>query len=235
MIFVKFELEGQGMKRTIYYLGLAIASLGLDYSFAIECPKFPEQVKKDWEVKVNAEVIKLGPLKGLQLKTTTTNITRNLLAKMPESEKVYLEQMMLATYCSTLKDDKTLSESERSKRLNEYIGEVRRTMYKVDVTVIYKSLPKKEREILFRQLENNQQLIDSLTREVKAKYLDLETSKAEIQKWAIKYEDLKLKISKLSEKDKSEAKAALIEGDLKKAESFATLRGVTISGGVSMR
>lgn len=81
--------------------------------------------KKDWEVNVRAEVAKIGPLKGADLKTTTRNITQDLLGKLPEGERIYLEQMMFAAYCSTLRDDKTLTETERSKRLKEYIREVR--------------------------------------------------------------------------------------------------------------
>ncbi len=105
-----------------------------------------------------------------------------------------------------------------------------------NVTVIYKSLPKAERELIFRQMGNNQQLIDRLLMELEAQNAELENSRVEIKEWVKKYEELKFKISELSEateqskKAKAEAKAALIGGDLKKAES-ATLRGGSISGG----
>lgn len=106
-----------------------------------------------------------------------------------------------------------------------------------DVTIIYQSLPKAERELLFKQLGNNQQLIDRLSRELKAQKADSENKRIEIQKWVIKYEELKVKISELSEsteqskKAKAEAKAALIGGDLKRAESAITFRGGSFRGG----
>ena len=106
-----------------------------------------------------------------------------------------------------------------------------------DVTIIYMNLPKEERELLFKQPGNKQQLIDRLLRELAVKNADLEDSRAEIQKWVKKYEELKIKISQISEnseqstKAKAEAKAALIEGDLKKAESAITIQGGSFSGG----
>jgi len=51
-----------------------------------------------------------------------------LFAKLPDAGRVYLEQMMYSTYCSTLRDDKTLSETEKSKRISEYNREVRRAI-----------------------------------------------------------------------------------------------------------
>jgi hypothetical protein len=113
------------MKKPIAFGVVAILALLLNPAFAIECPKFPEQTKKDWEVKVTAEVAKIGPLKGAELKATTRNVTQDLFAKLPDAGRVYLEQMMFSAYCSTLRDDKTLSETEKSKRLREYIREVR--------------------------------------------------------------------------------------------------------------
>jgi hypothetical protein len=63
------------MKKLIYFSVATILMLSLSPVFAIECPKFPEQAKKDWEVKVSAEVAKIGHLKGAELKATTKNVT----------------------------------------------------------------------------------------------------------------------------------------------------------------
>jgi hypothetical protein len=54
--------------------------------------------------------------------------TQDILGKLPNEDKVYLEQMLLATYCSALRDDKSLSEGFKTQRLMEYIGEVRKTI-----------------------------------------------------------------------------------------------------------
>lgn len=117
------------VKNVLTFIASAVlVAVLLSPVFALECPKFPEQAGKEWEIKVSAEVAKLGPLKGAELKTTTRNATRDLLGTLPDSGRVYLEQMMFAAYCSTLRDDKTLTESEKAKRLKQYIGEVRRTI-----------------------------------------------------------------------------------------------------------
>ncbi len=107
---------------------VVILALFIGNVYALECPKFPEQLKKDWEVKVSAEVAKLGPLKGADLRTATKTTTQDLLNKIPDTGKIYLEQMMYAAYCTTLRDDKTLTETERSNRILEYNREVRRTI-----------------------------------------------------------------------------------------------------------
>ena len=93
---------------------------------ALECPKQPEQVKKNWETEVNLAVVKIGPAKGAELKTKVKNVTQDLLGKLPNADRVYLEQMMYASYCSAIRDDKTLSEAEKLKRLKIYNTEVRK-------------------------------------------------------------------------------------------------------------
>ena len=107
---------------------------------------------------------------------------------------------------------------------------------KGDVTIIYQGLPKAQREVLFKQLGNSQQLVDRLLKELDAKDAALHEAradrKAEIEKWVKKYEELKIKIAKLPENGEqaTKAKAALIEGDLKKAESAVTISGCTLQG-----
>jgi hypothetical protein len=94
----------------------------------------PEQIKKDWEVEVNATIAKIGPVKGGELRTKTNNATKDLLGKLPDAGKVYLEQMMYSAYCSALCDDKTLKSSEKAKLLREYNSEVRKAIMTVPVT-----------------------------------------------------------------------------------------------------
>jgi hypothetical protein len=96
--------------------------------FAVDCPPFPQQINKDWEVEVNAAVVKIGPVKGAELKTRTRNATKDLLGKLPDASKIYLEQMMFSSYCSSLRDDKTLKESEKAKLLKEYRNQVMKTV-----------------------------------------------------------------------------------------------------------
>jgi ankyrin repeat protein/IS1 family transposase len=121
--------KGGNMKLLAYAL-LMVLSLSFN-SIAIECPKMPEQANKEWDVEVKVAVGKIGPVKGAELETRTRKAVKDLMGKLPEADKVYLEQMMYATYCSALRDDKTLSESEKASRIRAYNLEVRRTLYKM--------------------------------------------------------------------------------------------------------
>jgi uncharacterized protein len=98
-------------------------------SYALDCPKIPEQTNKEWDVEVKAAVGKIGPVKGAELETRTKKAVLDLMGKLPQADKVYLEQMMYATYCSALRDDKTLSESEKAARIRAYNLEVRKTLF----------------------------------------------------------------------------------------------------------
>jgi hypothetical protein len=104
-----------------------------------------------------------------------------------------------------------------------------------NVSIIYRGLPKKQREILFKQIGNSQKVIDRLLKELHSKDAALAESKIEIEKWVKQYEELKLIVAKLPKNDEraTKAKAALIEGDLKKARvAVAPMSGGFISGGI---
>jgi hypothetical protein len=98
-------------------------SLGLGYQgigLALECPSQPQQTGKDWEGEVNAAMAKIGPVSGGEVKTKAKAVTQDLLGKLPDAGKIYLEQMRYATICSSIRDDKSLSESEKRKQMREY-------------------------------------------------------------------------------------------------------------------
>ncbi len=90
----------------------------------------PEQTNKDWQVEVNAAVLKLGPIKGGELKAKVNTTTNDLLAKLPDAAWVYLEQMMFSAYCTALRDNKSIKEAEKTKLLKDYLSEVRKTIDK---------------------------------------------------------------------------------------------------------
>jgi hypothetical protein len=100
------------------------------YVYALECPKAPEQIKKDWEVEVNTAIMKIGSVKGAELKTKTKKATEDLLGKLPDAGKIYLEQMMFSAYCTALRDDKNITESEKARLLKEYRKDVIQTIRK---------------------------------------------------------------------------------------------------------
>jgi hypothetical protein len=117
------------MNRFILFLLLVLSVIGSQISaFALECPKMPEQSNKDWEVEVKAAVLKIGPVKGGELATRTRKATKDLLGKLPQAGNIYLEQMMYSSYCSALRDDTKIRESEKAKLLREYNREVRRAL-----------------------------------------------------------------------------------------------------------
>lgn len=119
-------------------------------ALALDCPKMPEQSKKDWEAEVNAAVLKIGPVKGGELKTKTKNTTMDLLSKLPQAGRIYLEQMMYSSYCSALRDDKSINESEKAKILRDYNREIRKTM-----TISPTSSPKSELKPSKKQIKGD--------------------------------------------------------------------------------
>lgn len=92
------------------------------------CPSQPQQAEKDWVTEVEGSVAKLGPVKAGEVKVKVGPTTIDLLGKLPEAGRVYLEHMMLASYCFALYEDKALSPQQRAKMLREYTREVRGTI-----------------------------------------------------------------------------------------------------------
>jgi len=123
-------------------------------ALALECPKMPEQVNKDWEVKVDFAVAKIGPVKGGELQTKTKNTTKDLLGRLPSADKIYIEQMMYSSYCSSLRDNKTISESEKGKLIRLYNNEVRKTI------AAYKSSSSKNEKIYKKNNQKKQSTVE---------------------------------------------------------------------------
>ncbi len=96
---------------------------------ALDCPSIPEQARKDWEVEIRSVIGNIGTVKGAELETLTRSTTRDLMSKLPQADKIYLEQMMYATFCSALRDDTALTESQKSTRIKAYNLEMRKTLY----------------------------------------------------------------------------------------------------------
>lgn len=124
------------MKRQRF--GLMVAVLCFVFSYestihALQCPRPPEQMGANWETEVDAAVAKVLYVKGAELKAKVNKISQDLLGKLPNADRVYLEQMMYFSYCTALRDDKSTSEKEKAKRLKEYSSEVRQS-FRTDTT-----------------------------------------------------------------------------------------------------
>lgn len=96
---------------------------------ALECPAMPQQSQRDTDMAVAIAVSRIGQASGTQLQAQTREVTTDLLTRLPRADRVYLEQMMYATYCTSLRDNAKLTEAERSARLQAYNRELRATLY----------------------------------------------------------------------------------------------------------
>jgi ankyrin repeat protein len=91
----------------------------------IECPAVPQQVAPETEVQVRASVGRLARVTGGDLSVGTRRSVNDLLARLPEAQTVYLEQMLFAAYCSAVRDDPSLTRSQQADRLQRYGREMR--------------------------------------------------------------------------------------------------------------
>ena len=94
----------------------------------IQCPSPPQQVSKDASVAVQVAVGRLGPVKAGEFSTNVQNTTRDLLGSLAKGDRVYLEQMMFAAFCSSLQSDGSLTGREKTRALRDCAREVRQTM-----------------------------------------------------------------------------------------------------------
>jgi ankyrin repeat protein len=95
---------------------------------ALDCPAMPQQASRDAEVEVRVGVRLLGNAAGRELEGRTRQLTTDMLGRLPGADRVYLEQMLFASYCSALRDNTALTEAEREKRVLTYRNEMRRTL-----------------------------------------------------------------------------------------------------------
>ena len=89
-------------------------------AMALDCPAPPRQTNKDWDVAVRAEVGRIGVVRGAELDTKLRTTTLDLMGKLPNADKLYLEQMMFAAYCSGLRDDNAMTGADKSRQILEY-------------------------------------------------------------------------------------------------------------------
>ena len=61
---------------------LLLAGLFVAPVHALDCPKMPEQARKDWQVEVKSAVGKIGPVIGAELATATKAATLDLMGRV---------------------------------------------------------------------------------------------------------------------------------------------------------
>ena len=111
------------MARIAFAIGLG--PLAAAAAFALDCPTMPQQASRDAEVEVRVGVRSIGDARGVELSSKTRQLTSDLMGRLPQADRVYLEQMMFASYCSALKANASLSEAEREARVRAYSRELR--------------------------------------------------------------------------------------------------------------
>jgi hypothetical protein len=87
------------------------------FAFAdISCPTMPAattDVNHDVKSHVDAAVGTLGKLKGGELSVQTEVEARNLMKDLPNGDRVLIAEMMAATYCGMLRDNKAVAEKDK--------------------------------------------------------------------------------------------------------------------------
>lgn len=79
-------------------MALGVMSLELGYQgvgLALVCEKAPEQTSQAWEAEVNVAVAKIGPVSGGAATTKLKMENKDLLGKLPDAGKIYMELKML--------------------------------------------------------------------------------------------------------------------------------------------
>jgi hypothetical protein len=103
---------------------LALPIFGMGRSSAqIVCPEMPDkitQVNHDVHSDVKAEVGSLGKLKAGQLGVQTDVVAKNLFNTYPDIDRLVIAEMMAATYCTMIRDDKTLKDTEKRRLWSEF-------------------------------------------------------------------------------------------------------------------
>ena len=100
-----------------------ILSVGISAAQDLPCPAMPDkitQVNRDVRSDVNASVGSLGKLKAGEVGVKTDVVAKNLFDKYPNTDRIIVVQMMAATYCSLLRDSKTVRDSEKLRLWAEF-------------------------------------------------------------------------------------------------------------------
>lgn len=92
------------------------------------CPRPPEQISRDTETRVRAEVGRLGPISVGALEGEVNRVTRNLLENINENDEVFLAQMMFAAYCPLILNSKQFDDAEKAERLLLFRQQVNSTV-----------------------------------------------------------------------------------------------------------
>lgn len=98
------------------------------FARSLDCPDPPEQVRREVDADVRAEVAKLGPAKGAQFEARLRLASRDLMGRLPGADRVYLEQMMFSAYCTALRDDPGVPAGAKARLILDYRSLLERSL-----------------------------------------------------------------------------------------------------------
>ena len=107
-------------------LGGPVLTVSLSRAQQLSCPTMPDitQVNHDVRSEVQVGVGSLGKLKAGEVGVKTDVVAKNLFDKYPNTDRIAVVQMMAATYCSMIRDSKTMKDSEKLRLWSEFTERV---------------------------------------------------------------------------------------------------------------
>jgi hypothetical protein len=106
-------------------LASGFVSLLMPPSFALECVPAPESAGRKLKLEISAALGRLGPLRAADGSVKVEKTANELVSKLNNPDLAIAEGVMFAAYCSALRDDRTISELEKSKYIADYAVAVR--------------------------------------------------------------------------------------------------------------
>jgi len=85
----------------------------------IKCPAPPEQISRDIFVDAKGKLEGLAALPKASIEGKVSIVSKDLLAKYPNADKLHLATLVMSMTCEHLKNSSTLTDSERLDRVNQ--------------------------------------------------------------------------------------------------------------------
>jgi outer membrane protein OmpA-like peptidoglycan-associated protein len=105
--------------------GLLAVFFGAYSAYGIDCQP-PVKPVKALDSQVNKSIIWFGSGKGGDVRERVKGAAKDIVRMQPEADHAYVQQAMLFTYCSALRDDPRITEAERVSLQTAYAVEVRK-------------------------------------------------------------------------------------------------------------
>lgn len=113
-----------------YRISIAfVLIVNLSRAFAvIQCPDPPSQISKDTKTTIDLAIGKLAKVSAVQGSVDVQRTTLDLLSRVPQADRIYLEQMMFSAFCSSVRDSTDLTDAQKSKEILKYAIDLRNTL-----------------------------------------------------------------------------------------------------------